>query len=84
MMKTLEDIRPHGGAAVTKRLVEINDDDLRIAQELLKVSTIKETVALALKEVIALDARRKHIELLRSGYMEPMADKEERRRAWGQ
>lgn len=83
-MKLVEDIRREGGSIVTKRLVEIDDEDLRVAQELLQVSTIKETVALALKEVIAVQARRKHIELLRTGYMELMADKEERRRAWGQ
>jgi Arc/MetJ family transcription regulator len=69
---------------MTKRLVEIDDEDLRVAQELLQVSTIKETVALALKEVIALDARRKYIALLRDGHLELMADKDERRRAWGQ
>jgi hypothetical protein len=69
---------------MTKRLVEINDEDLRAAQELLKAPTIKETVALALKEVIALDARRKYLELLRDGHLELMADKDERRRAWGQ
>ncbi|WP_349904377.1 hypothetical protein [Parafrigoribacterium humi] len=83
-MKLIEDIRREGGAVMTKRLVEIDDEDLRVAQELLQVSTIKETVALALKEVIALDARRKYIALLRDGHLELMADKDERRRAWGQ
>jgi len=83
-MKLIEDIQLGGGVIVTKRLVEINDDDLRVAQELLQAPTIKETVALALKEVIALDARRKYIELLRDGHLEMMADKDERRRAWGQ
>lgn len=84
MMKLVEDIPREGGPIVTKRLVEIDDEDLRIAQELLQVSTIKETVALALKEVIAVDARRKYIELLRDGHLELIADKDERRRAWGQ
>lgn len=84
MMKLVEDIRREGGSIVTKRLVEIDDEDLRVAQELLQVSTIRETVALALKEVIAVDARRKYIELLRDGHLELMADKDERRRAWGQ
>jgi hypothetical protein len=83
-MKLIEDIQLGGGVIVTKRLVEINDDDLRVAQELLQAPTIKETVALALKEVIALDARRKYIELLRDGHLELMADKDERRSAWGQ
>jgi Arc/MetJ family transcription regulator len=84
MMKLVEDIRREEGLVMTKRLVEIDDEDLRVAQELLQVSTIKETVALALKEVIAVDARRRYIELLRDGHLELMADKDERRRAWGQ
>jgi Arc/MetJ family transcription regulator len=84
MMKLVENIRREEGLVMTKRLVEIDDEDLRVAQELLQVSTIKETVALALKEVIAVDARRRYIELLRDGHLELMADKDERRRAWGQ
>ena len=84
VMELVEDIRHEGGSIVTERLVEIDVEDLRVAQELLQASTIKETVALALKEVIAVQARRQHIELLRTGYMELMADKQERRRAWGQ
>lgn len=83
-MVIAQDIRPVGGASMTKRLVEIDDSDLKRAQELLGAATIKETVELALKEVIAAEARRQHIELLRTGYLAPMADKEFRRRAWGQ
>lgn len=69
---------------MTKRLVEINDGDLKQAQEILGAATIRETVARALKEVIAAEAGRQYIELLKTGYLEPMADKEYRRRAWGQ
>ena len=83
-MVIAEDIRTGRGPAMTKRLVEINDGDLKRAQELLGAATIKETVERALKEVIAAEARRQHIELLRTGYLAPMADKEFRRRAWGQ
>lgn len=72
-----------GGVAVTKRLVEIDDGDLRMAQEILGAATIRETVARALKDVIAAEAGRQHIELLKTGYLEPMADKEYRRQAWG-
>lgn len=67
---------------MTKRLVEIDDDDLKAAQELLGAATIRETVARALKEVIAAEAGRRYIELLNTGYLEPMADKEYRRNAW--
>jgi hypothetical protein len=83
-MVIAQDIQMSGGATMTKRLVEIDDGDLKRAQELLGAATIKETVERALKEVIAAEARRQHIELLRTGYLAPMADKEFRRRAWGQ
>lgn len=83
-MVITQDIRPMGGASMTKRLVEIDDSDLKQAQEILGATTIRETVARALKEVIAAEAGRQYIELLKTGYLEPMADKEYRRRAWGQ
>lgn len=83
-MVIAEDIRTGRDPAMTKRLVEINDGDLKRAQELLGASTIRETVARALKEVIAAEAGRQYIELLRDGHLSLMADKEERRRAWGQ
>lgn len=69
---------------MTKRLVEINDADLERAKDLLGAATIKETVERALKEVIAAEAGRQYIELLRGGHLSQMADKDERRRAWGQ
>jgi hypothetical protein len=83
-MKTVIDIPAVKVRPVTKRLVEINDADLKEAQELLGAATIRETVERALKEVIAAEARRQYIELLRDGHLSLMADKEERRRAWGQ
>jgi hypothetical protein len=83
-MVITQDIRPAGSATMTKRLVEIDDGDLKQAQEILGAGTIRETVARALKEVIAAEAGRQYIELLKSGYLEPMADKEYRRNAWGQ
>lgn len=83
-MVITQDIQSVGGATMTKRLVEIDDGDLKRAQELLGASTIRETVARAIKEVIAADARRQHLEQLHTGYLAPMADKEYRRRAWGQ
>lgn len=81
-MKVIVDIPVLEVRPVTKRLVEINDDDLKKAQELLGAATIRETVERALKEVIAAEAGRRHIELLKTGYLEPMADKEFRRQAW--
>ncbi|MBX3088042.1 MAG: hypothetical protein KF742_06100 [Cryobacterium sp.] len=69
---------------MTKRAIEINEEDLARAKELLGTKSNRETIALALKEVIAVEAGRKYIQLLRSGHLSIMADKEERRRAWGQ
>lgn len=83
-MVMTRDIQVPGGAIMTKRLVEIDDVDLKEAQRLLGAATIRETVERALKEVIAAEARRQYIELLRDGHLSLMADKEERRRAWGQ
>ncbi len=81
-MKAVVDIRVSEVSPVTKRLVEINDADLKKAQELLGAPTIRETVERALKQVIAQEAGRQHIELLKTGYLELMIDKEERRKAW--
>lgn len=67
---------------MTKRLIEIDDEELRRAQDLLEAPTIKETVARALREVIAAESRRRHLALLRTGYLEPMADRDEQLRAW--
>jgi Arc/MetJ family transcription regulator len=43
---------------MTKRLVDIDDDKLEKARELLGTSTIKDTVNAALDEVISLQLRR--------------------------
>lgn len=50
--------------AVTKRLVDIDDDLLARAREILGTSTMKDTVNGALDEVVKLDLRRRHLERL--------------------
>lgn len=67
---------------MTKRLVEIDDADLAAAREVLSTSTIRETVATALREAIAVAARRRELELLESGSSAALADPGERARAW--
>lgn len=67
---------------MTKRLVDIDDTDLRIAQEALGSSTIKDTVAAGLREIVASAARRNEIARLTSGYLEPLGDKSVRGEAW--
>lgn len=62
----------HGMAArytrhMTKRLVDIDDALLSKAQELLEAETMKETVNLALTEVINLDRRRRLLDRMRTG-----------------
>jgi hypothetical protein len=67
---------------MTKRLVEIDDSDLRAAQEALATRTIKETVARALREAAANAARRREVERLAAGSLAALASKEERRALW--
>lgn len=65
-----------------KRLVDIDDADLDAARDALKTRTIKDTVAVALREAAAAAARRREIERLTSGSLAELADKETRRTLW--
>lgn len=67
---------------MTKRLVDIDDEDLDAARAALGVTTIKDAVALALREVVAAVARRQELEALASGSLSALADPEARARAW--
>jgi Arc/MetJ family transcription regulator len=67
---------------MTKRLVDIDDDELRLAQAAGGYSTMKETVSAGLRELAAADARRREIEWLTSGVMADFADKSVRAEAW--
>ena len=49
---------------VTKRLVDIDDDLLARAREILGTPTMKETVNRALQEVVDADLRRRHADRL--------------------
>jgi len=68
---------------VTKTLIDVDDDLLLRAQEALGTGTKKETVNLALAEVIAAVARRREIERLDAGVYVDLADSEVMRKAWG-
>jgi Arc/MetJ family transcription regulator len=66
-----------------KTLVKIDEELLTEAKEILGTSSIVDTVNQALKEVVALGARRRLLERQRS-LSESIDDPdEERRRAWG-
>lgn len=51
---------------VTKRLVDIDDDLLARAREILGTPTMKDTVNGALEEVVKLELRRRHADRLAS------------------
>ncbi|WP_026877905.1 hypothetical protein [Jiangella gansuensis] len=67
---------------MTKRLVEIDDTDLEAAKEALATTTIKDTVAKALREASAQAARRREITRLTAGSLEGLAAKEDRLKLW--
>ena len=64
---------------MTKRLVEIDDDDLRDAQQARGYATIKETVAAGLREITATEARKREVARLSSGFL---GEGEARNDAW--
>lgn len=67
---------------MTKRLVDIDDDDLKAAKDALATTTIKDTVGKALREAGAQAARRREIERLTAGSLEGLASKEDRQKLW--
>jgi hypothetical protein len=67
---------------MTKRLVDIDDDELSLAKGIGGFATIKETVSAGLRELAAADARRREIARLTSGYMADLADESARAEAW--
>lgn len=67
---------------MTKRLVDIDDDLLAEAREILGADTIKETVNSALSEVIALNLRRQHLVRLEAMRGLDLADDEVMSGAW--
>lgn len=69
--------------AVTKRLIDVDDDKLEAVREALGTTTIKATVNSALDEVIALVARRRVLLVEQAPANAELADPESRRAAWG-
>lgn len=72
---------------VAKRLVEIDDADLLAAQHALGMTgavpvTIKDAVAAGLREIAAVEARRREIARLTAGSLAPMANRAVRDEAW--
>jgi Arc/MetJ family transcription regulator len=69
-------------ARMTKRLIDIDDELLDRARESLGTEGITDTVRGALREAIAVAARRRHVLWLEKGGMSEMADKEHREAVW--
>ena len=67
---------------MTKRLVDIDDTELRLARESGDFATIKETVSAGLRELAAVEARRRDVARLSAGSLAPLADKRTRQDAW--
>lgn len=67
---------------MAKTLIDIDEEQLAAAQEVLKTGTKKDTVNAALRQVIALAARRRDLQRLTSGVLPDLADAEVMRAAW--
>jgi len=69
-------------AAMTKTLIEIDDEYLAAAQQALGTATKKDTVNAALREVTALAARRRDLHRLTSRGLPDLGDEDVMRAAW--
>lgn len=67
---------------MTKRLVDIDDELLHRATEILEAGTMKDAVNTALAEVIAADRRRRHVLRLQSMAGLDLEDSDVMARAW--
>ena len=67
---------------MAKTLIDIDEQQLAEAQKVLKTATKKDTVNAALRQVRALDARRRDLRRLTSGGLPDLADEEVMRAAW--
>ncbi|SKT85981.1 type II toxin-antitoxin system VapB family antitoxin [Mycobacteroides abscessus] len=65
-----------------KRLVDLDDELLKAAQDELGTTTISETVRAALREAAARGARARQFEWLTSGGLAQMADPGRREALW--
>lgn len=67
---------------MTKTLIDIDDDQLALAQRCLGTSTKRDTVNQALAAVIAQDALRSELERMRADAYADLRDPEIMSRAW--
>lgn len=69
---------------MAKTLIDVDEEYLVAAQEVLHTETKKDTVNAALREVAALAARRRDLQRLASGGLPDLEDEEVMRGAWRQ
>lgn len=67
---------------MTKRLIDLDDELLAAAQRELGTATIADTVRTALRDAVALQARRREITWLTQGGLTALADAEQRASVW--
>jgi len=67
---------------MTKRLVDIDDDLLAEARAIAGTATMKETVNVALRELVESELRRAHLRRLEAGTGTDLADDQIMQGAW--
>jgi Arc/MetJ family transcription regulator len=67
---------------MAKTLIDVNEEYLAAAQEVLHTETKKDTINAALRAVVTLAARRRDLERLTFGGLPDLADAEVMRAAW--
>ncbi|HKI01595.1 MAG TPA: DUF2191 domain-containing protein [Thermoanaerobaculia bacterium] len=68
--------------SIRKTSVEINEELLVAAQQVLATTTIKDTIEAALREVLQANARREEVEALSTMRGMDLADEKIMARAW--
>ena len=82
LTEELWDILVAKEADVAKTLIDVNEEYLAAAQQVLHTETKKDTVNAALREVTALAARRRDLQRLTSGGLPDLEDEDVMRAAW--
>ena len=67
---------------MAKTLIDVDDEQLAAAAQVLNTETNKDTVNAALRMVTSLAARRRDLQRLTSGALPDLADEEVMRAAW--
>lgn len=69
---------------MAKTLVDVDEEQLAAAQEVLQTRTKRDTINAALRQVTALAARRRDLQRLMAGGLPDLLDQDVMRAAWRQ